>query len=358
MNIEVNMTVDYVKQNGTAEQKAAAVYFDKNGNGIYEQDEADTFSRSSIEKTDEALTITSADGYVDTFENIATRHDDEYYSSGTIPVAVIDDYLGNLDNPGYCQHGTYVCNTIKSINPDISITKINNSERQYWTPAQKFVNKVFETFPALGNLLCSNESTQNMLDEFFCTDKYKFNASVKAFEELNNQIENGAGYKAVNLSSACACEYSEINELVAEELGVAITPDNIAEYKSEIKEILRQKSDEQGKDGTFISQILTQIDLLENTEIPVYMGGSYTSEDGEDTFNLLALADNALIVEGGVEYGNDIIFDEDIPHSSLALDENGERRIEDSRLYDGKELLKTSTSFATPMALAKAFPEE
>ena len=53
--------------------------------------------------------------------------------------------------------------------------------------------------------------------------------------------------------------------------------------------------------------------------------------------------------------GNDFVS-----HNSLALDENGKRRIEDSLVYEGdfECMSRGSTSFATPIALAKALKEK
>ncbi len=365
MHILPLTTVSDIETNGTDEQKAAAKYFDKNGNGIIEKTEADSFNSSKISKTNEALTITSADGYVDKYENISTNHTDSYYESGYIPVAVIDDFSMNEEN--VIQHGTYVCNIMKSTNPDISITKFNTNHTQNWNGVQKFFGNILANHPNLEKKLYSNDVTMKICEKFFRSPELCNKSLNNAISELKNKIDAGTKYEAANLSQGPACDYETINNLVSDELGVEITPDNIADYKKEIKEILKEKQNqkityyETGGTETQIkaAEIIETIELIESLNIPVYLAGTYKTPDGEETFNLYSLADNALTVEAGVEDNGEIMRADTVSHNSFAIDGNGNRRLEDSTFYDGSDTMDYgSTSFATPMALANDMKEK
>ncbi|MCD7878498.1 MAG: hypothetical protein LUG16_01035 [Candidatus Gastranaerophilales bacterium] len=362
MYILPSTKISDIETKGTDNQKAAATYFDKNGNGIIDKNEADSFNLSKISKTDEALTITSPNGYIDKFENISIKRSDDYYKSGYIPVAVVDDFTTN----GGIQHGTGVCNIIKSINPNISLTKINCCNIENWNGLQKFADKVICKFPKLENALYSNKTTGNLCNDFFGSLNFEAKTFEIAYKKLKEQIDSGVKFEAVNMSQAIECQYSTINSLVSDELGVEITPDNIADYKKEIKEILRQKQTQKieyedmkpyshkGK----ISDILRIIDAMESVKIPIYNAGAYKSPDNTETFSLLSLADNSLTVEAGIETENGIIHADVVSHNSFALDENGKRRIADSIVYGAGELQRGSTSFATPMVLANSIKEK
>ena len=142
MYILSNTTIEAIKEKGTAEQKAAAVYFDKNGNGKIDREEADSFNYAKITKTENSLTIQNKNGYIDTFENLNTRKEDSYYKNGSIPIAVIDLYNPECTNSF---HGTAVSNTLKKHNKELSLTEIDYSPHRTWNKFQinfaKFADK-------------------------------------------------------------------------------------------------------------------------------------------------------------------------------------------------------------------------
>ena len=75
-----------------------------------------------------------------------------------------------------------------------------------------------------------------------------------------------------------------------------------------------------------------------------------------EQFNILALAKNSIIIDAGlIQADGSIIHDKIISHSSLSIDENGKRRIEDAMFYSKDKINRGCTSYATPMALAKDF---
>ncbi len=362
MYILPSTKIEQIAQKGTDEQKTAATYFDKNGNGIIEAQEADSFNYSKIVKTPESLTITSPSGYTDKFINIATPHPDSFYEQGFIPVAVIDDFT--MGGNGTVQHGTNVSNVIKYINPNISLTRINTSHTKYFNPIQKGLIKIFNKHPNMERTLDNHKITKKLLDLIYNNIPHlSMLAHKKSCETVKANLDNGMKYKAVNLSAGFDITYSTINELVKNELGIEITPDNISTYRQQIKDIIRNKKDykisnynSSGKCVyTKLSETLDVLDAIEQIKIPVYIAGSYKTVNDEETFNLWALADNAICIEGGVEHNGTIIHDSHVSHNSLAVDKNGHRRLEDSMFYDGSdELERGSNSLAVPIALAKA----
>lgn len=367
MYILPNTPIAKMQESGNAEQAATAIYFDKNGNGVIDKTEADSFNSSKIDKTDEKISIKSVNGYTDTFVNFRTQKDQNYYKSGSIPVAVIDIFQGN--GGGGADHGYGVSNIIKSINPDISVTQVNASPITCYNKFQQFLCKKFDKNPKLEEMIYSNKVMNKLMDFIYSNrDVAQHNAYINAVDKVQNDIDNGMEYKAVNLSSGYEVSYETINSIVKDELGVEITPENIKEYKTQVKDILEQKQDEtivhgskSGEHEIKIKDMLTLVDKIENLNIPVYLAGSYyyDKEGTIDAFNLLALADNTLSVEAGTELPNGkIINGKRVSRNSLSLDENGNRRIADSICYDGIELYRGSTSFATPMVLAKELTEK
>ena len=237
MNIIPRISVKAVQESGSTTQQATANYFDKNGNGILELEESDRFQKAKIEKTDKAIKIINADGSVDIFENMSIEHDEEYYSSGTIPVAVIDMFDTTAGN-GW--HGKHVCNMMKSVNPDISITKFDNSPTKTYNKFQMAVYNLISKNPKLDKFCSKHQPFKSIVNNIL-EDGQQTDAVEKCFDEVIQQMNNGKKFQAVNLSASQDCSYPEINRLVGNELGVEITPENIAKYKKQIKEVLETK---------------------------------------------------------------------------------------------------------------------
>ena len=354
MEITPNMSVKTVQKKGTATQISVAEYFDKNGNGILEKEEVDSFEKAKIEKTDKELKITNADGTVDTFENMALEHDEEYYSSGSIPVAVIDTF-----DVGW--HGKHVCNMMKSVNPDIAITKFENSPSRMDNSAQKAFRLFINNHPKFDDFCSKNKLLTAILSKILDSDQI---GSIEiCLDEVKEQMDKGKEFCAVNLSSGVECSYTELNRLVGKELGVEITPENVADYKTQIKEILATKREETFKtdDGRDISvgQIVDIINKMESLKIPVYVGSGY--EHGEiknQNMTMFALADNSVCVEAGKEQANGEMKTVDyVSSNSLSKDATGKNRIENSIHYSSdvpyNGITGVTTSMSTPIALAK-----
>ena len=369
MNIIPRISVKAVQESGSTTQQATANYFDKNGNGILELEESDRFQKAKIEKTDKAIKIINADGSVDIFENMSIEHDEEYYSSGTIPVAVIDMFDTTAGN-GW--HGKHVCNMMKSVNPDISITKFDNSPTKTYNKFQMAVYNLISKNPKLDKFCSKHQPFKSIVNNIL-EDGQQTDAVEKCFDEVIQQMNNGKKFQAVNLSASQDCSYPEINRLVGNELGVEITPENIAKYKKQIKEVLETKQNKKFDsvgDPVKIKQTLDIIHKIESLNIPVYLASSYKNGK-EDVFNIWALADNAKCIEGGKPQENDEMKTASyVSSSSLSIDETGKKRIENSIYYNQEaykspdsderisEIADVSTSLATPMALAKDFKKK
>lgn len=361
MDIKINSSLQSVLENGTQKQKAAIIYFDFNGNGILEKNEIDSFNKSDIQVTDESLTIKMPDGYVDKFENIYNLHPDYYYSDGNIPVAVIDDFV--LDNGCAIRHGTAVSNIIKKINPDISISRLNSNQTLYFNPLGKMAVKLFNRFPKFESFIWNNSILQKGERILMGFDKAVYEAHNDCLDKVLEKMNSNNPYKAINMSLSFDCTYEEINKITKDVLGVELNSENIAQYKNEIKDILREKQNQKIKtcsnstsDTSYkIKQMLNLIDKMEKTKIPVFLASSYTQKDGSEVFNILSLADNAKTIEAGKITDGKITHGHNVSRNSFALDENGKRRLEDSLHYEKDELVRGSTSYAAPMALAKFF---
>ncbi len=364
MYILSSTKVSDIEQKGTAEQKIAAQFFDKDGNGIIDRAEADSFNTSKIDVSKQKLTITSKDGFVDEFESVDYQHPESYYTQGYIPVAVIDDFTMGGEGIS-CQHGTNVCNTIKSINPDISITKFDTNHTQKWNSFQKGFADFQRKHPKLEKLCYGNDFLRGLTGRILNISSLTNQNIIEHLGTIKEQIEAGQKYEAINMSLGSEVTYPALNALVSKELGVEITPDNASKYKTQIKEILKTKQNEtityynssHKPSNLSVKDVVGVIEAMEATETTIYIAGSYKTLDGEENINLYALADNALCVEAGAEKDGKFILDDNvISHNSLALDENGNRRIEDSLVYEGdfECMSRGSTSLATPMALAKA----
>lgn len=368
MNILPYTKVSDIQEKGSPEQKVAVQYFDKDDNGIINKEEADRFNSSKIDVSEQRLIIVSKDGYVDKFESVDYKYPESYYTQGYIPVAVIDDFTMGDDGIS-CQHGTNVCNIIKSINPDISITKFNTNHTLKWNSFQRSLGNLLIEHPKIDEFCYNNDFLNGLTKKVLETIRLTNLAIIEHLGTIKEQIENGYKYEAINMSCGLEITYPVLNQLVEKELGVKITPDNISQYKTQIKEILNKKQNDKipyydsshKSSYVKIQDVLSVIEAMEETQIPIYIAGSYKTGENEETVNLYALANNALCVEAGVEKDNDFILDNDfVSHNSLALDENGNRRIEDSLVYEGdfECMSRGSTSFATPIALAKALKEK
>lgn len=358
MNIYPNTTTSYIEQNGTPEQKMLCSYFDEDDNGIIDSKEATKFNFSKIKINDKNITIQNQ-GKTDVFENMSIRHTDDYYKSGFIPVAVLDDYT--MGNSGALDHGYITCNVLKKYNPDLSLDRIETNPTRAYNKLQKFIENKLANHPKLGEFVSKHQWIEALI---FGKDPDSISLQM-ALDDLNERIGAGIKYKAVNLSLAYGFEYSEINRLVSGELGIEITPDNIAEYKEQILEILKTKKDEsiiqdcKGKKSFIkIATLLKMIDSIEKTKVPFYMASSYKTTDGNnnETWSFLALANNAICVEAGrIDKNGNITHSQSSTHNSLST-KNGKKYIEDSStMYCGDSILGGGTSFATPMALAKDF---
>ena len=112
MEIKANTSLKDIYAHGTVEQVAVAGYFDKDSNGIIDADEANAFRTSKVKMDENSLSITLANGEVQSFPNMAQKKSDEYYSSGSTSVAVVDSFC-------LSSHGNIVSNIIKETNPNI-----------------------------------------------------------------------------------------------------------------------------------------------------------------------------------------------------------------------------------------------
>lgn len=356
MEILPNMSVKDVQQKGTATQKATAEYFDKNGNGILEKGEVDCFQKAKVEKNYKEIKITNADGSTDTFENMAIEHDEDYYSSGTVSVAVIDTFSGGS------WHGKHVCNLMKSVNPDIAITKFNNSPTRSPDKTQQLLLNFFIEHPEIDDFCTKHEPFKTLTDKILGTAQ--INAIEICLDEIIEQTKEGKKFQAVNLSSGVDCSYSELNRLVGNELGIELTPENIADYKTQIKEILETKRNETYTDSDGrslnVGKMLDIIHKMESIDAPIYVASSYERGKIKNVnINIFALADNAKCIEAGKEQENgEMKTSSHVSSNSLSKDEKtGEKRIENSIHYssdvpvDG--ITGVTTSMSTPIALAK-----
>lgn len=353
MYILPNTSIETIEQKGTAEQKATAVYFDVNGNGKIDRTEADSFNYAKITKTEDELTIQHQNGYIDTFENLRTRKPDSYYKSGSIPIAVIDLYNEECPNTF---HGTAVSNTLKKYNKELSLTEIDCSPQRCWSKFQKNFAKFADRHLKIATFL----SDKKLFPSFILGHK-EHKSDLAAFQEIKTRIDNGEKFKAVNFSSSINTTYEAINKLVEKELGITITPDNIKENLGKIRAFLEQnpnKKIEWENEKVKVKKYLDIIKAMESLNIPIYMAGEYkTGANREiEQFNILALAKNSIIIDAGlIQADGSIIHDKIISHSSLSIDENGKRKIEDAMFYSEDKINRGCTSYATPMALAKDF---
>lgn len=300
MNFLPKVSFNGAEDKGAALKKSVVEYCDKNDNGIFGLENTGEFEKENNRNSQNT----------DTFENLSSKRSEKYYSSGTIPVVVIDSFSG--DSP---KNGVQVCNMIKSVNPDISITKLDSSFSTSSTknPADDFINE----HPLIDNLIYENKLLRNISG--FLLSETQSDTVEKCLDKLLELQNRGAEFKAVNMSCECSCSYPEINRLVIQETNEKITPENIYDYKSDIKEVLEAKRDRRilAQDGKQkISQLLNIVKKTEELNVPVYMTGSTKSEN---IFNLFALADNAVCHDIEDPQSDDETMQPDLFSASVAL---------------------------------------
>ncbi len=262
---------------GAVLKKSVVEYCDQSDDGIFKLQNSDESEKENRQDSENSIE--------DTFDDLSFKHDEEYYSSGTIPVAVINDFRGNSDS-------IRVCNMIKSVNPDVSITKLDSG---LVSPSKDTsVGSFISDHPLIDNFVYENKLLRNLSG--FLLSETQNDTIEKCLDKLLELQKSGVEYKAVNISCDCVCSYSEINRLVIQETNVEITPENIGEYKPNIKQVLETKRDKRiVSDGNKIkvSQLLNIVKKTEELNIPVYMTGNENS-GGKKSFNLFSLADNAI----------------------------------------------------------------
>lgn len=367
-NIKVSDILNRRNNTYTSEQKAVAVYFDKNNNGVIDSDEAINFNRSKIVKEKDKIKIALPNGKVVEYEDLTRAKSDKYYKSGHIPVAVIDIFSGPEDSFGCAGHGNSVANLIKKHNPDISLTKFDASPMRTYTDEQKnFIAKCEEN-PNYEEELVKTPEGRSYLEKLFSPDT-TIKPYAVALDEVQQQIGNGVKFDAVNLSSGCSITYEDLNKICEQELGTAITPENVAKYRMQIKNILSKKINSgevtklniQRAGGEMDAKLILSImDKIENLKIPVYVASGYKVKDEKtgmatdiQTVNLFAIPKNARAVQGGTTF-NGKIQSPLCNTNSLGINpETGKRYIEDDLDYSAGEFSRNTASFATPIALAK-----
>ncbi len=355
-----------------ARRGAILPFFDKDFSGTLDEIEIDFMSKTDIKEAvmGDYLTLSTPEGEI-TYKNIENDRGEEYYQTGSIPVAVVDSFPKTAD-----AHGNVVSNIIKEENPDLQVSRFDVDTAYPYNPLQKMIfalgNKVESSQQAvefLGNHPFINNLYEN-LGRLIRPENKDEKSIELALDQVLEQMKNGKEFKAVNLSQGIWCNYEDINSLLGKEIeqggriGEAITPENAAKYKTEIKQILRElvAQDENitYEDGRYhhqakVKDILSVIDKMEELKIPIYTAQSYLSSKpetrGAQTFNWLSLADNAKTVESG-KIVDGKVNSPYVSTSSFALDENRKRRIEAPLHYDGHSFAYGSSSFATPMALA------
>ena len=393
--VGVNAKVSDVEENGTEIQKSVVYHFDEDGDGIINAREAFNFNNSKIEKTSDYIRIIHPNGEVVTYENILEDKGEDYYKQGTIPVAVVDLFTGK--GLGYGDHGLSVCNILKQHNPDIAITKFNVSQLKNYSPEQiavsdyivenkawDFADEIYassdsnntnlteypdfieflEQYPDLKTKLKTTNDLRKFLEKNKSQDE--LGEYLNGIKEIKKAMDEGAEFKAVNLSSSFSISYEAINALCESEIGEKITPENIAKYKNQIKSVLYKNKDKEILEGRYsdvdksdISHIVDMIDAIEDLKIPVYMAGAYRKDDGKtEAFNAYALANNAIYVESGVYVDGKLTTHPVCSPCSLSVNsKTGQKYIADSRVNDNGIIGCSSTSMSTPIVLAEALKD-
>ena len=223
----------------------------------------------------------------DNYEPLNGLHDANYYTQGTIPVAVINTFSEPTDTIN-----TY--NTIKSFNPDISVLEFNARPKGKYNLFQKGIKNFIVRHPGLDNFIYQNAFLDTVSKSLLPQSEEDLTEQcLDNISELNKVIS----IKAVNIPLYKSCTYNELNRLVIQELNTEITPENYLKYRNSIREILESKKNQrfisQNK-KIKISQLLNTIQKMENLNIPIYI----PSSDDTKSFNILSLAKNAIPVQG------------------------------------------------------------
>lgn len=338
-----------------------ALFFDKNFNGKEDADEIKEYNSSSVffDTDNKYVNITTSDRKTTKLENIDIWKGDNYYKTGTIPIAVIDGI--NVE------HGRHVINILKNENPELSITGFDHASFKSANFLQRnFVKFVDHT--ALGRFLYTNELTGGLmrsLEEKLITPDLTLKNCADALDDVKKQMDKGIKFQAVNMSSGIDISYEQINAICEQELGEKITPENIAKHKTKIKEILNKKAKENSDleitatkpaEEMNLGLLMDIVSKIEKLEVPVYVAQSYKEfKTGQQTFNIYSLANNSRTVEAGKINSDGTINSPGGSTNSMALDEKGQRRIAAPVHYTGEIVEYASTSYATPMVLARDF---
>lgn len=367
MEISIAQNTNNLPKVDVVDNSWAINFFDLNLNGELEQNEINIFEASKFENHDNRKRIITPDGNIYDFQDMSIDKGDEFYKTGTIPVAVIDDIKN--------WHGKVIMNILKDKNPDLSVYGFDSNSKNSLNFFQKTFQNIIQYIqqnPELCNIAYySSENMRNILinlENEIIPNDFRDKDLGYALDEIKKEIDNGKNFKAINLSLAQTISYDDINKLCKDKIGEEITPENCAKYKTQIKEIFKQKVKENKNIKLFdtryseeivnVSVILENIEKIEALKIPTYLAQSYKDKNNSQTFNLYSLADNALTVESGrINKDNSL----SIPKSSTnscALDENGKRRIAVPDIFDGDSIDMYSTSFATPIVLANELKKQ
>ena len=361
MEISIAQKVNNLPKDDFVDNSWAINFFDLNLNGEFEKNEINIFEASKFENHDNIKRIITPDGNIYDFQDMSINKGDEFYKTGTIPVAVIDDIKN--------WHGKVIMNILKNKNLDLSVYGFDSNSKNSLNSFQKIFQNIIQYIqqnPELRNIAYySSENIRNILinlENKIIPDDFRDKDIGYALDEVKKEIDNGKNFEAINLSLGQAISYNDINKICKDKIGEEITPENCAKYKTQIKEIFKQKVKENKNLKLFdaryseetinLSVILENIEKIEKLKIPTYLAQTYKDKNNSQTFNLYSLADNTLTVESGrINKDNSL----SVPKSSTnscALDENGKRRIVVPDIFDGYFIDMYSTSFATPIVLA------
>jgi len=224
----------------------------------------------------------------DSFEAQGKKRSPKYYTSGSIPVAVINSFAEPTDTINSF-------NTIKSINPDISLLEFNGATEKKHNSIERGVNNFIKKHPALDVFIYDNTFLNTVSRTLLPNSEEDI--TEECLDNIADLNKNGIiPFKAVNMPISQNCSFRELNRLVIQELNTEITPENLSKYKKHIKEILKSKRTQrlisQNK-KIKISQLLNIIRKMENLEVPVYIPAS----NSDKSFNILSLANNAISVQ-------------------------------------------------------------
>ena len=342
-----------IEVTGKNKEDMAWQFFDKNLNREKDPEEIRRLNSSIVifDMERKSISITTPDKKTTTLDNMGIWKGDEFYKTGSIEVAVIDDMRG--------LHGITVTNILKKDNPNLSISTFNNMSDDMLNPLQKLWKNLFEKIeenPAFQNFILRKENDnlrkiyssiyESMLPEDLTLKRMSY-----ALDNVSKEMKNGKNFKAVNMSFSVDMTYSDINKLCRNEIGEEITPENIAKHRMKIKEILERTAKENKDLDVFepryggVQKLSNMVEVLKKTEnlkIPAYIAQCYVGS-GQEVVNILALADNAIPVGSPAE---------GVSNNSLGT------KKEVAVHFVGDEVTVGSTSFATPVVMARELREK